>query len=171
MDPLNTQERNSAFMKFILIFVVTMVLVLIAAFFDVVVPRKENRDLIKQNRMLQDQMRAQEQILEKMDSIKVLLIKLDQPNADVTTLDASIASMIIQMQAYENDSTTLGRIMKSVNIAYTGLKNEKLGALKKMGTSDEEIKDLEDKLENAEEDLKDCEKAKNDLLISIGTRN
>lgn len=157
-------------MKFILIFVITMIVVLISAFFDVTIPAKENRDLLVQNHKLQDQMRAQNLILEKMDSIKVLLLKLDQPNADIATIDANIAGMIIQMQAYENDSTTLGKIMKNVDIAYTGLKNEKLGLLKKTGSADQQISKLEDKVKEAEKKLEDCEKEKINLMLRMGSR-
>lgn len=170
MEPLNSKERTSAFMKFILIFVITMIVVLISAFFDVTIPAKENRDLLVQNHKLQDQMRAQNLILEKMDSIKVLLLKLDQPNADIATIDANIAGMIIQMQAYENDSTTLGKIMKNVDIAYTGLKNEKLGLLKKTGSADQQISKLEDKVKEAEKKLEDCEKEKINLMLRMGSR-
>ncbi len=169
MEPLNSKERTSAFMKFILIFVITMIVVLISAFFDVTIPAKENRDLLVQNHILQDQMRAQNLILAKMDSIKVLLLKLDQPNADIATIDANIASMIIQMQAYENDSTTLGKIMKNVDIAYTGLKNEKLGLLKKTGSSEQAISKLEDKLKEAEKKLEECEKEKINLMLRMGS--
>ncbi len=169
MEPINTQERNTALVKFIGIFVVTMLVVLMAAFFGMIIPTKENKSLKKENTQLGDQLRAQDQILAKMDSLELWMIELGRPGADINMTDIRISRMLAEMQAYENDSTTLGKIMKNVNVAYASLKNEKMNMHSTVGSSDEEIKKLKEDMEELEEDLKDCEKAKVDMMMKMGS--
>ena len=55
MQPLNQAERNSAFLSFLFLFLVTIVLIVTVIFFSIEVPYKESRSLRQQMFDLQKQ--------------------------------------------------------------------------------------------------------------------
>ncbi|MFN0030914.1 MAG: type VI secretion system TssO [Flavobacteriales bacterium] len=159
MDPLNAQERSTAFMKFLSVFVVTLLIALVAAFIAMQIPKKEKADLAKQKEQLERELRTQGIIKIKMDSIEHWLIELDAKNASVNMLDTKISNMIVEMEAYQNDSSNFGKIMFKANEAYTALKNEKMSMHRNNDQTNETIGILKESIKLLKEQLKTCEEA------------
>jgi len=70
MRVLNKQERTSAFLWFLLFFVVTVGLFVLAVFFNFQVPSRENTALRKQLSSFRQEQAFQAEFLQKMDKVK-----------------------------------------------------------------------------------------------------
>src|SRR5258708_12009399 len=103
---LNSKERNEAFLKFLVFFVVTLILVILAIYFNFRLP-------VRENRMLQDEIETQRQqdmnqmkFVAKMQEAVVLLDSLGKggPNADQINLqlNGKLAEMPGQQQKDNN---------------------------------------------------------------------
>ena len=75
---LNNQERNQAFLKFLLFFLITIVLVIAAVYFNVRLPVVENKELQKQMTVYNQQDMSQEVFVKNMDEAVVYLDSLDK---------------------------------------------------------------------------------------------
>ena len=109
MEPKNNKERRSSILKFAALFAVTIILVLVAAFFDF------NRLPFKENNILRDKVSSvekeriyQESFSVKSNEIKALIDSLDAPGQNIQYFNALINSKIVELQESipEKDSTS-----------------------------------------------------------------
>ncbi|MCC6599664.1 MAG: hypothetical protein IT223_03215 [Crocinitomicaceae bacterium] len=165
MEALNQPERSKALVKFIVIFSVTVLLAIVAIFFDFKVPAKKNKLLKEENRNLQAQISLQEGVSAKMDSIEIYLGRMADPKFDFGTNEEFVNSYIAELKKYENDSTSFGRMIKRSNSNYLQLKVLRKQLRETGGSASERIKELEKELKKTEDELEDCEKEKNNILL------
>ncbi len=78
MDILNKKERYSAFMLFLLMFVLTTGILISALFFNYRLPLKENEVLKAENEQINNQFAFQKNFTDKMGNIKKLLDSLER---------------------------------------------------------------------------------------------
>jgi len=109
MEPKNKKERTSSILKFTILFALTVILILVATFFDF------NRLPLKENNVLRDKISSvkkervyQEAFSKKADEIRSLIDSLDTPGQNIQYFNALINSKIVELQESipEKDSTS-----------------------------------------------------------------
>ena len=108
MEPKNTKERKSSVLKFSLLFLVTILLILVATFFDFNrLPLKENNVLRTKVKQADKELVYQKEFSEKSREIKSLIDSLDKPGQNIQYFNALINSKIVELQQSipEKDST------------------------------------------------------------------
>src|SRR5438093_495212 len=92
---LNAKIRNQAFGKFILFFVITVAIVVMAVYFNFIgVPANENQLLREKVRSYEDQTYRQEQFLTAMETSKKLIDSMGRSEQLNPLLDKEIAEQL-----------------------------------------------------------------------------
>ena len=79
MKPLNSAERTNAFLRFLLLFLITVALIVSVVFFSVQVPVKENEQLRKQVISLQSDKQLSEAFAKDVRETQLALEKYADP--------------------------------------------------------------------------------------------
>ncbi|ACU59802.1 type VI secretion system TssO [Chitinophaga pinensis] len=98
MRVLNKQERTAAFLWFLLFFVVSVGLFVLAIFFNYQVPAKENDDLRKQLTSFRQEQAFQGDFLQRMDKVKNNLDSINLPNQNANYMDQVVAQDLVTMR-------------------------------------------------------------------------
>jgi len=112
---LNSQDRNQAFLKFLLFFLVTLVLAILAVYFNYRLP-------VRENSMLQDEVNLQRQMDEgqskfsaKMQEAIVLLDSLDKPGINYDQVSSQLDGKLTDLSVLQlKDNTAYSRIDAAV---------------------------------------------------------
>lgn len=81
MEILNKKERVRAFLSFIIIFMITVGIIITAVFYNMEIPKKNNKVLKKENSELKKQLQFEQYFSQKIDSIKPYI------NDSISSLD------------------------------------------------------------------------------------
>lgn len=159
MRPKNSKVRRAAFLKFLILFLVTTGTVVAAVYFNYSVPKLENKNLREQSELMASDMEFQKRFYEDLVVIydKVDLLSTDSEsellNSDINTLlDDLHKSIPRQDSTY---SVTLYK--KVIQIVYD---------LKKKNLEMNDLDDTEGALKRYKDDLERCE----ELNIRLETR-
>ena len=109
MEPKNKKERTTSILKFAALFAVTVILILVAAFFDFnTLPFRENNVLREKVSQVEKERIYQESFSSKSEEIKSLIDSLDTPGQNIQYFNALINSKIVELQESipEKDSTS-----------------------------------------------------------------
>jgi hypothetical protein len=113
---LNNQERTQAFLKFLLFFLLTIVLVVMAVFFNYRLPSKENKLLSDEVDIQRQQETNQQKFITKMDEINLLMDSLEKHPNGFDQLSILIDSKIVELQVLgQNDNTAYGKMNKAID--------------------------------------------------------
>jgi hypothetical protein len=104
MKPLNSAERTNAFLRFLLLFLITVGLIVTVVFFSVQVPWKENDQMRKQVLLLQDEKRLSESFAKDVRETQLALEKYADP----------ITSSAITQERVNNQLNTLRSKMRQM---------------------------------------------------------
>jgi hypothetical protein len=157
---LNSKERNEAFLKFLVFFVVTLILVILAIYFNFRLP-------VRENKMLQDEIETQRQqdmnqtkFVAKMQEAVVLLDSLRKggPNADQVNLqlNGKLAEMAGLQQ---KDNNLYGKMDKAIVEKFSDLQLSERNLLNlaeqqgKMNAMETELNNTKSQLVQAQADL------------------
>lgn len=111
---INAKERQQAFWKFLLLFLLAVGLVVAAFYFDTLVPTKDNKMMREQLTTYKLQEAAQDKFVQTMDETKVLIDSLRKPGAQKVLLNSIIAEKIrILSNLQYKDSSMYSRLNKS----------------------------------------------------------
>lgn len=108
MEPKNKKERTTSVLKFSLLFLVTIILIVVATFFDFNrLPFKENSILRSKVIIADKELIYQKEFSSKSHEIKALIDSLDRPGQNIQYFNALINSKIVELQESipEKDST------------------------------------------------------------------
>ena len=125
MKPLNQQERNSAFIRYILALVISLVLFGMLFFTGSRLPQKEVQMLRNQNAEYKSAMDKQARIRSLMDSIDANLSALDKPDANAALAEAEVSNLLVQMKGNIADSTGMNEIYKKIVATYEKVMQDK----------------------------------------------
>ncbi|HMR82912.1 MAG TPA: type VI secretion system TssO [Niabella sp.] len=122
MKPLNIQERQKAFQRFLLFFILTVAVIVTAIFFGVKIPYAENEKLQEQLSIVDKENRFREDFSRAMAEAQSLLDTVNMDPQKSGLLDGRITQKIQEMDALlaKNDVTSKGlynQVIRALNNA------------------------------------------------------
>lgn len=166
--PINTSERNSAFWKFFLFFVLTVAMVTTAVYFDFRLPHKENEILKGKAESMRLQNMEQEKITNSFIDTKKFIDSIDKPGVNIKYISDMVAQKLGDLNKLNvGDSSIQGkmnRVVTAVFFEYNALKGKTTNVVE----SQTQVAELLSK--NAAL-LRDLEQAKRDLDFCRGSNN
>jgi hypothetical protein len=112
--PINLQEHNSAFFKFLVLFFVTVAMVSGAIYFDFQVPKKELSILRERSDLLRNQNLAQENFKRTLNDVVSVLNKLDSSNKSMVESELRPKLDLLYNSAAIDDSTSSQKLNKVI---------------------------------------------------------
>lgn len=160
MEPLNSQERTVALFKFLGLFLVTILLVCTALYFDWEMPNKQIQMLKEENARLSQGYNNTRSILVTMDSISNQLNRYaSEPNKGFA--EAQINQGLINLSKLNfGDSTDFGRIVRLSWQSYQTQLQDKKGLLTS-GNCSAQVAQLESQLQQKTDE---CKKATDEAI-------
>ncbi len=140
---LNTQDRNQAFLKFLLLFLVTVVLVVLAVYFDYRLPVRENKVLLDEVNVQRQEDIDQGKFASKMQECMVLLDSMDKAGVNSTQIELQLNGKLTDLNVLQlKENTAYGIIDKAVV--------ERLSELQQRKKTEALLRDKANRTDNAE---------------------
>ena len=98
MKPKNLKERRNRFLKFILLFLLTVSTIVALVFFNFRIPKKENNLLKTQAKAIKKEMAFQNEFTKKMKSLRNMIDSLDIPGQNISFQKSLINSKLVELQ-------------------------------------------------------------------------
>lgn len=159
MKPKNAKQRTNSFLKFLLLFIVTVGTIITAIFFNFKVPKKENEVLKTQAKAIKREMEIQNEFSNGMIGVKKLFDSLDVPGSNKKFLNTLISDKLVSLQAIIPTKDSTYRYDMYTNIVKLNLglldAKERLHELRDAESSIEKY-DLE--LDNCKQDYKQLQR-------------
>lgn len=150
---LNSRERNRAFLKFLVFFIVSAWLIAGAIYFDTRMPTKENEVLREQVSRYRAQSIAQEKFVNSMDEAKIMIDSLKQPGVNNPYLNQQIAAKLRELADLQyKDSSMYSRMNKNVLDLYLRYQDA-TNKITSMGDLPRQLEDYKTKYDQAQRDL------------------
>jgi cell division protein FtsL len=123
---LNSKDRNQAFLKFLILFLVTVVLVVFAVYFDYRLPIRENKVFQEEISLQRQQDIDQQKFAAKMQEVIVLIDSMDKPGTNATNLASQFTGKLNDLNILQlKDNTAYGVIDKNITVKLSELYEEK----------------------------------------------
>jgi Type VI secretion system, TssO len=158
MDILNKKERSSAFLLFLLMFVITTGTLVYALFFNYRLPLKENEVLKSENEKIGKEAKFNIEFSEKLEHIGKLVDSLDKAPEKFPFLEQTINVELVQLQK-KADSLEGSKLYGNVIISINKLVNAKKTL--------SQLTDSKGAIEKLTEENKSLEKRNQDLDIKL----
>ena len=124
---LNSQERNQAFLKFLLFFLVTVVLIIAAIFFNFRLPVRENKMLQSEVDIQRIEDVSQQKFVGLMQDAVRLLDSMDKKGTNMEQINLQLNSKIHDLAGIEqNENTIYGKMDKIVIDKFVELQQAKM---------------------------------------------
>lgn len=155
MDILNKKERLSAFLLFLLMFIITTGVLITALFYNYKLPLKENEILKAENDKILTQFNFQKQFSEKIEQISVMVDSLDKAPESFQFIEQKINFELVELnEKIPADSDQDLKIYDNVILTVKDLVNAKKMLLQ-VNDSKKEIEVLNTQIKSYEEENKD----------------
>jgi hypothetical protein len=126
MKPQNNAERKKAFIRFLLLYFVTTTVVVLALFFGLQVPFRENDQLQGQLNAVQKERDFNTRFTDLVKQTKLLIDTVNSAGPNTDVVDKEIADKIVEMKKIlSEDSTSAKQLYTQVVLALTDAKNDK----------------------------------------------
>jgi DNA repair ATPase RecN len=159
LKALNAKERNRVFLKFLLFFLLTLVLVVTAIYFDFKLPLKENSYLQKEIDQQRQIEHNQENFVNTMNDAVKLLDSLDKPGTDMTQISAQLDQKMIELDGLkQKDYSAYGKMDKAIVDKFWELSRAK-PKLKKLEDDENKLSQLKADLNDANTKLEEAQTA------------
>ncbi|WP_295842618.1 type VI secretion system TssO [uncultured Apibacter sp.] len=119
MEILNKKDRWIAFLLFISLFTITIVVIVISIFFNYQLPWKENYELRKENAAMIYEFKYQEKFENQMEVLKKYIDSIDMPNNDIYYYQQKSIDMIIKMEQNMPGKDSIRRRLLYTNFLLT----------------------------------------------------
>ena len=158
MKPKNTKERKKTFLRFLLIFILTMVAMLVAVFFNFRIPKEENAILTEKIKSVDLEMKYQENFSKEMKIVKNMIDSLDVPGAQVSYQNELITKRLAKLQnaVPTKDSTFKYDMYTDIVRLYVELQDAKK-ELRSLTDAKSTIQEYKDALDKCRCELKQTE--------------
>ncbi len=155
MDILNKKERLSAFLLFLLMFIITTGVLFSAILFNYKLPLKENEVLKNENDKILAEFNFQKKFSDKVEYIGVLIDSLDKAPESFQFIEQSITFELVELkEKIPADSDQSLKLYDNVIITIKDLVNAKK-LLLQVNDSKKEIDMLNNQIKAYEEENKD----------------
>lgn len=155
MDILNKKERLSAFLLFLLMFIITTGVLFSAILFNYKLPLKENEVLKNENDKILAEFNFQKKFSDKVEHIGVLIDSLDKAPESFQFIEQSITFELVELkEKIPADSDQSLKLYDNVIITIKDLVNAKK-LLLQVNDSKKEIDMLNNQIKAYEEENKD----------------
>lgn len=155
MDILNKKERLSAFLLFLLMFIITTGVLISALFFNYKLPLKENEVLKNENDKILTEFNFQKKFSEKIEHISVLIDSLDKAPESFPFIEQTINFELVDLkEKIPADSDKGLKIYDNVILTIKDLVNAKKQLLQ-VNDSKKEIDALNNQIKSYEDENKD----------------
>ena len=167
MEPLNKNERARSFWKFFALLLGVIFLSIVAVFVNYKVPYVENEILRTQNVKYEEQLGNDFSFYQKLDTVRQLLDKINNPGENVVYLDQFISSTLVDMGKNLSDTTSRKEFYSNIISQALELQKAKKqlrdlgGASKDVETYKSDLEKLSRDLDNAKRDLDLCRQLSN----------
>lgn len=159
---VNDRERNLAFRKFLGFFLLSVLMVVGAVYFNTRIPAKDNEIMREQLGSFRTQSMAQEKFVKNMDEAKILIDSLNRPGANTIYLNQLIAARIRELaQLQYKDSSMFSRLNKNVLDVFLRYQ-ESANKVVSMGDLPRQLEDYKTRYEQTQRDL---DNARRDLDV------
>ncbi len=140
MEPENKKERKVLYIRFLALFILGIIIVLIPFYFTLSLPAKESKESNEELQMIKQAVKSHEEFfVYRMDSVQKLFSDFEKEDEDIDMLNAKIVSLLVEMEQYINSDTVWRSGMnKNIVATYESLKKTHKTILDK----DEEISEL-----------------------------
>lgn len=150
---LNSKERNEAFLKFLLFFVITAALLITAVFFNFRLPLKENRKMQERLTIQGEREMKQQLFVQHMGKAMLWLDSLEKNPLNKDRIEMELTSNVTSMSSLQlKDGSIFASFNDAVVKNMLELKQQKLQMIK-MVDKVNSVTDLERDLRNCRADL------------------
>jgi hypothetical protein len=146
---LNSQERNQAFLKFLLFFLITVVLIITAVFFNFRLPVRENKMLQAEVDIQRTQDVNQQKFVSAAQEMVTLLDSLDKKGTNFEQVNLSINSKLQELAILQQKDNTIYGKMDKIMI-------DKLAELQQSKRSLQDANNSINKMSTAQTELDKC---------------
>ncbi len=169
MKPKNVKERRNSFLKFLLLFLVTVGTIVTAVYFNFKVPNKENELLKNQAKSIEKEIDFQSDFSEQMGNIKHMIDSLDTPGVNIPFQNNLISKKLVNLQEKipVKDSTYRYDMYANIVSLYAELQETK-AKLRDLKDAEATIKEYKEALDNCKQDYKEVQR---DLDIARRSSN
>lgn len=167
MKPKNSKERQTAFLKYLLLFLVTVLTIVFAIYFNYKVPNKENDLLKTQIKSVEKEMEFQNNFSDEMRAVKSMIDSLDIPGQNISYQNSLVSAKLVELQKTipSKDSTYRYDMYTNIVNIYVELQDTK-GELRSLNDAKSTIDEYKEALDRCRADLKQTER---DLFIARGS--
>jgi Type VI secretion system, TssO len=156
--PINIKEHNSSFVKFLIFFLVTLIMAVSAVYFNFRVPNKELAILRERSELLRNQQINQEKYKRTLGEVMAVLSKLDSASSNKAMVVSELTPKIDALNAAASidDSTSSQRLNKMIFVLVKEYQKAK-SDLYDLNDVDKAINDLKSENNTLRTRLKDCQ--------------
>jgi Type VI secretion system, TssO len=156
--PINIKEHNSSFVKFLIFFLVTLIMAVSAVYFNFKVPNKELAILRERSELLRNQQINQEKYKRTLGEVMAVLSKLDSASSNKAMVVSELTPKIDALNAAASidDSTASQKLNQMVFVLVKQCQNAK-SDLYDLKDVDKAINDLKSENITLRTNLKDCQ--------------
>lgn len=155
--PINTSERNSAFLKFLLFFLLSVAMVTAAIYFDFRMPFVENKILKEKSEYIKQQNLQQENITNTFIEAKLLIDSIDKAGVNVKYIADEVTRRLGDLNKLNLGDSS---IQKRMNIIVTDVfldLNELKSKTTNMSESQSQIAELISQNDRLKKDLSELQ--------------
>ena len=159
MKPKNSKERRNSFLKFLLLFIVTVGFIVVTIFFTFQIPKKENSILKEEIKAVKKERLFQEDFQLEMNRVKSMIDSLDAPGQNFSYQNSLISDNLVDLQELipTKDSEVNYELYKGIVNSLVDLQESKK-RLKGLTDAENTIEDYKVALEKCKEDYKEVER-------------
>ena len=165
MKPKNSKERTSSFLKYIVIFILTVGTIVAAVFFDFQISDKENQVLKEQAMLVKEELKFQAEFANEMEVVSLMIDSLTAPGATVAFDNAEIGNKLSDLQNSipRKDSTANYDLYDKIIKTFVKLQKSQNRLI--------DVREVEEKITEFEIELKECDEEaaslRRDLQVAL----
>ncbi len=155
--PLNTSERNSTFLKFLLFFLLSVAMVTAAIYLDFKMPIIENKILKEKTEYVRLQNQEQEKITNLIVDVKTLIDSVEKPGVNVKYITDIVQSKLGDLNKLNVGDSSIQKKMNNVIVSVLFQLNDLKSKTSNMGETQRELSDLTSQNIKLKGDVRDLE--------------
>lgn len=167
MKPLNQKERNSFYWQFLIIYIISVVVVIIAVSFFYEVNDKEVQVLRDQKEKFKTYEQMPAKMNEDIKKLDSLLVKLEDPNIPESQIEGEIKNLLSAIPNVDgNRQSSLDTLTQKIKDTYYKIFEDK-GRIRTSNQSTGIASQASKQVEELKKQLDDCEEERKTLEIKL----